>query len=97
MHELSQCAAPTPHPPHIPPPHTETVLAYDVRHGRANWMILPVFYEQFIAHGIVHGGKTNNTVPPIEAVTFKRRKSGFYIQTCMLMSLVTCRKRPGDE
>ena len=77
--------------------HTEIVHAYDERHGRANWMILPVFYEQFIAHGIVHGGKTNNTVPPIEAVTFKRRKSGFYIQTCILMSLVTCRKRPGDE
>ena len=48
-------------------PHTETVPAYDGRRGRA---ILPSKHEQFIADGIVHGGRYYNTVPREAAVIF---------------------------
>ena len=71
-------------------PHTESVPAYDGRHGRA---ILPCKHEQFIAHGIVHGGRYNNTVPREAAVIFKRRKGHFYIQTSMLMFFSDLEKR----
>ena len=75
-------------------PHTELVPAYDGRHGRA---ILLCNHEQFIAHSIVHGGGYNNTVPREAAVIFKRRKSNFYIQTCMIMFFSDLEKRTEAE
>ena len=77
--------------------HTETVPAYDGHRGRPNWRILPCNHEQFIAHGIVHGGRYDNTVLREAAVIFKRRKSHFYIQTSMLMFLSDLEKRTEAE
>ena len=75
-------------------PLTESILAYDGRRGRA---ILPCNHEQFIAYGIVHGGRYNNTVPRKAAVIFKRRKGHFYIQTSILMFLSDLEKRTEAE
>ena len=80
--------------PHIPPQHTERVPAYDGRSGRAS---LPCNHEQFIAHGIVHGGRYDDTVPREAAAILKRRKSNFYIQTSMLMFLSDLEKRTEVE
>ena len=44
-------------------PHSEIVLAYDGRRGRYNWTNLPCHHDGSIAHGIVYGGRYDNTVP----------------------------------
>ena len=75
-------------------PHTELVPGYDGCRGRA---IFPCEHEQFIADGIVHGGRYNNTVPREAAIIFKRRKRHFYMQTSMLIFLTDLEKRTEAE
>ena len=78
-------------------PHSEMVLAYDGRRGRYNWTNLLCNHDGCITHGIVHGGRYDNTVPREAAVIFKRSKSYFYIQTSMLMFLSDLEKRTEAE